>query len=115
MQRWAEKQYGLEVRNDRGKRLIQFCQEEEFVITNTWYSLPNRRLYTWTSPQHTQNNIVRNQIDYILINRRFRSSNKSTKTYPGDVHSDHNLTQKDETTNEDFTNTTTCTKGHRNH
>lgn len=85
-------EYGLGIRNDRGNRLIQFCQEEEYIITNTWYKLPFRRLYTWMSPQHTQDNIVRNQIDFILINRRFRNCIKSTKTYPGaDAHSDHNL------------------------
>lgn len=85
-------QYGLGIRNDRGKRLIQFCQEEEFLITNTLYKLPFRRLYTWTSPQHTQENIVRNQIDFMLINQRYRNCNKSTKAYPGaDLYTDHNL------------------------
>lgn len=44
-----------------------------------------RRLYT-------QNNIVRNQIDYFTINKRFRNSVNSVKTYPGaDVPSDHDL------------------------
>lgn len=69
-------QYGFGVRNDKGKRIVQFSQEEEFVITNTWYSLPHRRLYPWTSPQHTQKKIVRNEIVFILINRRFRKCKK---------------------------------------
>lgn len=56
------------------------------------YDLPARRLYTWTSPAHTEDIIVRNQIDFILINRRFRNGIKSVKTYPSaDAGSDHNL------------------------
>ncbi|XP_055378335.1 craniofacial development protein 2-like [Condylostylus longicornis] len=84
--------FALGTRNDRGERLIQFCQEEDYKITNTWFSLPPRRLYTWKSPQDTTGNIVRNQIDFILINKRFSTSVKSVSTYPGaDVPSDHNL------------------------
>uniref|UniRef100_A0A8D8LPD3 Craniofacial development protein 2 n=1 Tax=Cacopsylla melanoneura TaxID=428564 RepID=A0A8D8LPD3_9HEMI len=84
-------QYGLGERNERGDRLIQFCTEKDLIITNTYFKLPPRRLYTWTSPQHRKDNIVRNQIDFILINKKFRNSIKSAKTYPGaDIRSDHN-------------------------
>ncbi|XP_030747690.1 craniofacial development protein 2-like [Sitophilus oryzae] len=84
--------YGLGVCNARGNRRTVLSGRRIYLITNTWYKLPYRRLYTWTLPQHTQENVVRNQIDYILINRRFRNCIKPTKTYPGaDVHSDHNL------------------------
>lgn len=83
-------EYGLGIRNDRGDRLIQFCQEEEYVISNTWFKLPHRRIYTWKSPQENELTIVRNQIDFVLINRRFKSSIQSAKTYPGmDIGSDH--------------------------
>lgn len=83
--------YGLGDRNDRGDTLIEFCQENELMLANTFFKLHPRRLYTWTSPQHTANNIVRNQIDYIIINKRFRNSIKNCLTYPGaDIKSDHN-------------------------
>lgn len=83
--------FGLGERNERGDRLYTFCLEHQFVITNTYFKLPPRRLYTWRSPRDQPNSIVRNQIDYILINRRFRNSCTSAKTYPGaDVLSDHN-------------------------
>ena len=54
--------FGLGIQNETGQRLIEFCQENALVITNTLFQQPKRRLYTWTSPdgQH------RNQIDYIL-------------------------------------------------
>lgn len=84
-------QFGLGVRNDRGDRLVQFCQEESMVVMNTFFKLPPRRLYTWKSPADSPTNIVRNQIDFILVHKRYRNSFKSVKTYPGaDIGSDHN-------------------------
>ena len=79
--------YGLGSRNDRGRRLIQFCEEYNLMITNTWFQHPKRRLYTWKSP----GDLYRNQIDFILVNHRFRNTVKQARTYPGaDVGSDHN-------------------------
>lgn len=78
--------YGLGKRNARGERLLQFCTENNFFIANTGYEHHARRLYTWTSP----GGLYKNQIDYILIKSRWRTSVKNTKTYPGkDCHSDH--------------------------
>ena len=79
--------HGLGRRNERGERLIQFCQENKLIIANTWFQQPVRKLYTWKSP----GDISRNQIDYILFNERFRNCIKQAKTYPGaDMNSDHN-------------------------
>ena len=80
--------FGLGIRNEAGQRLIEFCQENALVITNTLFQQHKRRLNTWTSPdgQH------RNQIDYILCSQRWRSSIQSAKTRPGaDCGSDHEL------------------------
>ena len=62
-----------------GQKLIEFCQENALVITNTLFQKHKRRLYTWTSPdgQH------QNQIDYILCSQRWRSSIQSAKTRLG--------------------------------
>jgi len=38
--------WGLGVRNNRGERMIQFCQEENLIVANTYFQLPARRLYT---------------------------------------------------------------------
>ena len=54
--------FGLEVQNEAGQRLIEFCQETTLVIANTLFQQHKIRLYTWTSPDGQQ----RNQIDYIL-------------------------------------------------
>ena len=40
--------FGLEVQNEAGQRLIEFCQENALVIANTLFQKHKRRLYTWT-------------------------------------------------------------------
>ena len=80
--------FGLGIRNEAGQRLIEFCQENALVISNTLFQQHKRRLYTWKSPdgQH------QNQTDYILCSQRWRSSTKSAKTRPGaDCGSDQEL------------------------
>ena len=42
--------FGLEIQNEAGQRLIEFCQENTLVITNTLFQQDKRRLYRWTSP-----------------------------------------------------------------
>lgn len=82
--------FGLGERNDRGDNLELFAETHQLVVMNTWFRQPPRRLYTWTSPKHRSDRIIRNQIDYILINKRFRNGCISVKTYPGaDIQSDH--------------------------
>ncbi|XP_047002876.1 craniofacial development protein 2-like [Schistocerca americana] len=78
--------HGLGTTNEAGQRLLEFCQENSLIITNTLFQLPKQRLYTWTSPdgQH--------QIDYILCKQRWKSAVQSATTRPGaDCGSDHEL------------------------
>lgn len=83
--------FGLGSKNERGDMLIEFCEEKDFIVSNTWFQLPPRRLYTWRAPGDRPNHIIRNQIDYILINKRFRNCIKRVAAYPGaDIGSDHN-------------------------
>ena len=42
--------FGLGIRKEAGQRLIEFCQENALVVTNTLFQQHKRRLYTWTSP-----------------------------------------------------------------
>ena len=80
--------FGLEVQNEAGQRLIEFCQEDTLVIANTLFQQHKRRLYTWTSPGGQ----YWSQIDFILCSRRWRSSIQSAKTRPGaDCGSHHEL------------------------
>ena len=80
--------FGLEVQNEAGQRLTEFCQENTLVIANTVFQKHKRWLYTWTSPDGQ----YQNQINYILRSQRLRSSMQSAKTRPGaDCGSDYEL------------------------
>ena len=68
MQKYEVKRYlvtgkfDLEVHNEAGQRLAEFCREGIGHIANTLFQQHRRRLYPWTSSdvQH------QNQTDYIL-------------------------------------------------
>ena len=62
-----ESTWALELQNEAGQRLVEFCQENALVIANILFQQHKRRLCTWTSPdgQH------QNQIDYILCSQRW--------------------------------------------
>ena len=78
--------FALEVQNDAGQRLTEFCKENALIKANTLFQQHKRQLYTMMSP----NGQYRNQIDYILCSRRWRSSIQSAKTRQGaDCGSDH--------------------------
>ena len=80
--------FGLGTRNERGERLVDFCQQRKMVIANTCFEHEKRRRYTWKKPGDTG----RFQLDYILVRQRYRNSVKNACSYPGaDADSDHNL------------------------
>ena len=77
---------GLGFRNGRGDILVEWCNEQGFCIVNTCFQQPKNKLWTWKSPD----GVTKNQIDFILVPKRFRTSVINVKTYPGaDCDSDH--------------------------
>ena len=58
--------------NHRDQMLINFCERNGLIVTNTWFRKPKRRLYTWKVPGDRS----RHQLDYILVKHRFRNSVK---------------------------------------
>ena len=68
--------------------LINFCERNGLIFTNTWFRKHKRRLYTWKAP----GDYSRHQLDYILVKHRFRKNLKDVQTLPGaDIDYDHNL------------------------
>ena len=53
--------HGTDNRNERGERLVEWCEMNNFTIGNTCFQQPQRRKWTWKSPGDS----TRNQIDYI--------------------------------------------------
>ncbi|GFO16672.1 craniofacial development protein 2-like protein [Plakobranchus ocellatus] len=78
--------HGLGIRNERGEKLIEWCQTNNIIVGNTWFQQPPRRKWTWKSPGDE----TRNQIDYMMISKRYRNALLLAKTYPNaDCYSDH--------------------------
>ena len=80
--------HGLGEQNERGVKLAEFCISNDLTIGNTIFPHHPRRLYTWRSPGER----TRNQIYYIMVKRRWRTSLLNVKTRPdADCGSDHQL------------------------
>jgi exonuclease III len=80
--------YGLGRRNKRGQMLIDFCERNRLVITNTWFKKRKRRSYMWKA----KGDRTQHHLDYILVKQRFRNNVKDVQTLPGaDIDSDHKL------------------------
>ena len=66
------------------------CHLNDLVLANTFGHHKASRRWTW----HNPNGQHHNQIDYILVRKRFRSgvNTARTRSFPGaDTESDHNL------------------------
>lgn len=93
--------YGEE--NERGERLLQFCQLNKLCIMNTWFEHKDTQKWTWAAPEKTspvapggKNRKVvsaRNMIDFVMIDQRWRSSFTDTRSFPSAAigSTDHNL------------------------
>jgi len=80
--------YGLGDQNERGANLLEFCSVNNLAVVNTLFKHHPRHLYTWVSPDKK----TRNQIDYIMINKKWKGSVQNAKTRPGsDCNSPHQL------------------------
>ena len=85
-------EFDLGNRNDRGNRLVEFCEAYNLMVANTWFNQHKRRRYTWKMPGDRN----RYQLDYILVGQRYRNGVKNCRARPGaDCNSDHNLVRLD--------------------
>ncbi|GFN95634.1 endonuclease-reverse transcriptase [Plakobranchus ocellatus] len=85
--------HGLGIRNERGEKLIEWYQTNNIIVGNTWFQQPPRRKWTWKSPGDE----TRNQIDYMMISRRYRNALLLAKTYPCPSGRSRNSYKEDET------------------
>ena len=58
--------FGLEVQNEAGQSLTEFCQENTLIIANPVFQQHKRQLHTQTSPDRQ----YQNQTDYILCSTK---------------------------------------------
>ena len=75
---------------DRGIRLLEFICYNYMIVANTLGINKSSRIVTWHSPDGKTNN----QIDYIIMKRRFKSDINVAKTRVynnADIGSDYDL------------------------
>jgi len=79
----------LGTRNENGEQLIDFATANRLIAANATTCRHVRRKYMWRS----FDGLHRNQIDYVLVQRRWQSAVAKCQTYPGgaDADSDHVL------------------------
>ena len=76
--------------NERGLRLLEFATFNDLVLVNTFGHHKAFRRWTW----HSSNGQYHNQIDYILVRKRFQSGVNSARKQSlleADIGSDHDL------------------------
>ena len=74
--------------NDNGERLKIFCNLNDISMENTFFKHKRIHKLTWLPPDH----LTRNEIDYMLISNRWRSSLRDMGLFLGvDCGSDHFL------------------------
>ena len=74
--------------NDNGVRLVNFATSQNLVVKSMIFPHRNIHTYTWTSPDGK----THNQIDHVLIDRRWHSSVLDVRSFRGaDCDTDHYL------------------------
>ena len=82
----AMRKYGCGSINDNGEWLVDFCLNNNRIIRGTIFPHKNIDIPTWKSPDGR----TINQIDHVIIDKRWRRSLLHVKVYRGaDVSSDH--------------------------
>ena len=51
---------GVRRKNNRDEKVLEFMKEKELMISNMWFKMSQRQLYTWKS----SNTQTRSQVDY---------------------------------------------------
>uniref|UniRef100_A0A1Y1M0F5 Reverse transcriptase domain-containing protein n=2 Tax=Photinus pyralis TaxID=7054 RepID=A0A1Y1M0F5_PHOPY len=79
---------GEDHKNNNGVRLINFCVDNNLIITNTFYK--HKEIHKFTREVESRNE--KSIIDYILINREYRKEIIDVKVKRGpEIYSDHYL------------------------
>ena len=76
--------------NSNGQRLLDFCTNNQLLVTNTWFRHKSIHKATWyRNGDHSRTGHI---IDYVLVNRHFRGSVLDTRVHHSVLHdSDHEL------------------------
>ena len=68
--------YGIGKRNVEGRRLLEFCEEKELCVANTWFKKKEQRKITYNMGGNEA------EIDFALVSKNIRKYLKNVKAIP---------------------------------
>ena len=71
--------YGIGERNVEGKMLLEFCDEKELCVANTWFKKKDKKKVTFCSGGNET------EIDFVLVGKRNRKYLRDVKGIPGEL------------------------------
>lgn len=81
-------QFGENIRNNNGKRLLCFCIQNDLIIANSFFR--HKAIHTYTREMHSRNE--KSIIDYVITHRSNRRSLSDVRVRRGpEINSDHYL------------------------
>ena len=92
--------FGKGAINSSGKILVEMCHDNNLCITNTLFKHRLSHVTTWEAPERNftthdgtpRRNIIRNQIDFIIVRQRQRQFVTNSRSYGGiSTETDHKL------------------------
>src|SRR3989442_15984300 len=67
--------FGLGARSENGQCIVELCMSHNLFVTNSWFQQKKSAQHSWVSPDGK----TKNQIDYILSDKRFRNGVRIVK------------------------------------
>ena len=71
--------YGIGKRNAEGRMLLDFCDQKELCVANTWYKKKDKRKVTYSSSGNDT------EINFVLIEKEKRKYLCDVKVIPGEL------------------------------
>ena len=66
-------------RNAEGRRLLEFCNERELCVANTWYKKTDKRKTTYSAGR------CGTEIDFVLVGEKYRKYIRDVKVIPWEL------------------------------
>lgn len=82
--------FTVDTENESGTRLIEFCEMNDIIISNTFFKHKLVHQTSWMHPRTKKWHLI----DYTLVNKKFRSSVENVpmlRGVAGTIRADHHL------------------------